>query len=461
MTEPLPARRGAVTLVATLSTAAFSHGLMQAFLNPLLPTLGVTFDVDQSAVSWLVAGFLLASSIAMPIAGRLGDMYGRARVLRIVIVTFLCGAVLAVLAESFALLLIARIVQGAAGAMFPLAFGLLRERLPERMMVTGIGLVSSTIAIGSAIAVVAVGPLVDATGLRGVFVIAAVVVAIATVLVWVFVPCTDRPARRGSVDIGGAVLMAVWLAGLLLCVTQGGVWGWGSPVTVLLMVGTLVTLLIWVHIERRVAVPIIDIRILMSTPVVWANALSFLFGFMLFAGMIAIPAYVQSPREGGFGFSASVAETAIYLLPQTVMFLLVSLLAGAMHRWPGSRPSIVIGVLLTVAGAASFAAWHLWPVMVIVASGLMGLGIGLIYSHLMSVIVSVVPEGEVGSVSGMNTNLRNIGGAFGAQVCGAALAIGGEAGFTLMFLVMTAVAVLAVVPASIIARDGSGSRGVG
>lgn len=451
-----PARGGGLVLIGALSTAAFSHGLMQSFLNPLLPTLGLAFGVDQGSIAWLVTGFLLASSIAMPIAGRLGDMFGRARVLRIVMLTFLAGTILAAVADAYAVLLVARIVQGAAGAMFPLAFGLLRERLSERAMVAGIGLVSSMIAASSAIAVVAVGPLVDAAGLRGVFVIAAVVAAIATVLVWALVPRADVAARRGSVDVIGAVLMAIWLAGLLLSVTQGAAWGWTAPVTLVLMLITVVGFLIWVRAEYRAPVPIVDMRILMTSPVGWANALAFLFGFMLFAGMIAIPAYVQSPRENGFGFGASIAETAVYLLPQTVMFLVVSLLASTMHRWPGSRPSIVIGVVLTVAGAAIFAFCHLWPVMVIMASGLMGLGIGLIYSHLMSVIVAAVPEGEVGSVSGMNTNMRNIGGAFGAQVCGAFLAIGGEAGFTVMFGAMTAVALLALVPATVIARDRGG-----
>lgn len=447
---------GGAALIGALATAAFSHGLMQAFLNPLLPTLRSVYGVDAAAIAWLITAFLLASSIMMPIAGRLGDMFGRTRVLRIVMLIFLAGTVLAAISESYAMMLVARTMQGAAGAMFPLAFGLLRERLSEHRMVVGIGIVSSTIAIGSAIAVVAAGPLVEFAGLGSVFMIAAVVVGVATVLVWILVPHGRVHASRGPVDLTGAVLLALWLTGLLLCVTQGATWGWTSPATIAVGSSTAASLVGWIVVERRARVPIVDVRLFISASVLQANGLAFLFGFMLFAGMIAIPAFVQSPVEGGFGFSASIAQTAIYLLPQTIMFLVVSLLASKMHRRPGSRVSILIGVLMTICGAALFALLHDAPWQVVVAAGVMGTGIGLIYSHMMSIIVAAVPEGEVGSASGMNTNLRNIGGAFGAQVCGTLLAIGGERGFTAVFVVMAAVAILALVPAVGIIRARAG-----
>lgn len=443
-----------VRLIAALSTAAFSHGLMQAFLNPLLPSLRHEFAADEAAIAWLVTVFLLTSSIAMPIAGRLGDMFGRARVLRIVMIVFTAGTILAAVADTYVTMLLARMIQGSAGALFPLAFGLLRERLSERAMVAGIGFVSSMIAVGSGIAVVAAGPLVDAAGLHSVFLIAAVVVAIATSMVWVLIPRGVAPARRGPVDIGGALLLAGWLSGLLVAITKGAAWGWSSPGTVALVGGTVAAFAGWIIVERRAAAPIVDMRVIGSAAVVWANALAFLFGMLLFAGMIAIPAFVQAPRAGGFGFGASIAQTAIYLLPQTVMFLVLSLLASTMHRWPGSRASVVLGVLLTIVGASIFALFHTLPVHIIAASAAMGAGIGLIYAHLTSIIVATVAEREVGSVSGMNTNVRNIGGAFGAQLCGTLLVGTGEHGFTMIFIAMTTAALLALVPALAIAAGG-------
>lgn len=443
-----------VRLVAALSAAAFSHGLMQAFLNPLLPTLRHVYDTDAAAIAWLVTAFLLASSIAMPIAGRLGDMFGRARVLRIVMIVFAAGTILAALADTYAMMVVARVIQGSAGAMFPLAFGILRERLSPRAMVGAIGFVSAMIAVGSGIAVVAAGPLVAGAGLRSVFVIAAAVVATATVMVWVFVPLGAKLTARGPIDVTGALLLAGWLTGLLLCITQAGSWGWTSPITIVLTLLTVAAFVLWTVVELRAVVPIVDVRLLASSTVAWANMLAFLFGFLLFAAMIAVPAFVQSPKDGGFGFGATIAETAIYLLPQPMMFLAMSLLASTMYRWPGSRLSILLGVLLAIAGASGYTLWHEAPLQMIGATALMGAGIGLINAHLTSVIVAIVPENEVGSVSGMNTNVRNIGGAFGAQVCGALLAISGEAGFTMTFMAIGAAALLALVPAVAIAVVG-------
>ncbi|MCR2824066.1 MFS transporter [Microbacterium sp. zg.Y909] len=446
-------------LILALAIAGFSHGLMQSFLNPLLPTLRHEYGASAAATAWLVTAFLLASSIAMPIAGRLGDMFGRARVLRIVMLVFTAGTLVAAVADTYVMMLVARVIQGAAGALFPLAFGLLRERLSERAMVGGIGVVSSTVAVGSGVAVVVAGPLVAGAGLRSVFVIAAVVVALATVLVWVLIPQGTKRANRGSVDVVGAVLLAVWLTGLLVCVTQGASWGWSSPLTIASLLVSMGAFTLWVAVERRADAPIVDMRLLGTPTVVWANLLAFLFGFLLFAGMIAVPAFVQSPRQGGFGFGATIADTAIYLLPQTVLFLVMSLLASTMYRWPGSRVSILLGVAFALAGAGSFAVWHQAPYQVIIASALMGVGIGLIYAHLTSVIVSSVPESEVGSVSGMNTNVRNIGGAFGAQVCGGLIALGGDRGFTMTFMAMAAVAVLALIPALCIVARRRGPGG--
>lgn len=457
MTEPGDAVRSRRRLIGALATAGFSHGLVQSFLNPLLPTLQHEYAAGAPATAWLVTAFLLASSIAMPIAGRLGDMFGRAKVLRVVMLVFTGGSIVAAFADSYGVLLVARVIQGSAGAVFPLAFGLLRERLSERAMVGGIGLVSSMVAVGSGLAVAIAGPIVAAAGLQSVFAIAAVVVAVATLMVWWLISPGPKRADRRPLDVLGSVTLALWLTGLLMCVTQGATWGWTSPGTIGCALGTVGAYLLWVAVERRAAAPIVDMRLLSSAPVVAANLLAFLFGFLLFSGMIAVPAFVQSPRQGGFGFSATIAETAIYLLPQTLMFLVMSLLASTMHRWPGSRVCILVGVLLAVSGAAGFAMWHDAPSQLIAASALMGAGIGLIYAHLTSIIVATVPESEVGSASGMNTNVRNIGGAFGAQVCGGLLALGGEQGFTLTFLAMTTVGLLALVPAVWMVVHGRGS----
>ena len=439
-------------IVFSLSLAALGYGLMQSSLNPLLPSLRRAFDVGEAEIAWLVSGFLLSASIATPIVGRLGDMLGRAWLLRAVMVVFTVGTILAGIADSYVLLLVARIVQGVGGALFPLAFGILRERLGERANVGAIGVMSSLIAIGSGLAVVIVGPIVEWAGFHAIFLLAGGVVAVSALLIWIVIPVASLRRDAGPIDVTGAVLMAVWLTALLTLITQSAQWGWLSPMSISVAICAVAAFAVWLVVERRAPVPVVNIRLMRTIVVASANTLPFLFGMLLFAGMVVLPAFVQSPAESGQGFSASIAQSGLFLLPQTTMFLVASLLATGLHRWPGSGASIVIGACLSVAGTAWLTLLHAEAWQVVVAAFIMGAGIGLMYSQLISLLVAHVPAHEVGSASGTNTNIRNIGGALGAQLVAVILAVPSSAGFTLAFGVMAVAALLSVAPSIALAR---------
>lgn len=434
--------RGSKVVVA-LAAAALGYGLMQSFITPLLPSLAQRSGVTAATAAWLVTGFLLSACVATPVVGRLGDMFGRTRMLRIVVVFFAVGTAMLAAAPTFEVLLAARVVQGLGGAIFPLAFGIIRERLAQDRVAGAIGVLSSMIAVGSGLGIVAAGPIVAVFDHHAVFLVAALAAAAAATLVFLWVP-VDSPGTSGRVDWAGAALMVVWLGGLLLLVTNGVTWGWGVETAV-----TTVTMLVafagWLAVERRATVPIINLRLMASPPVATANLLAFLFGYLLFAPMVVLPAFVQTPAEAGYGFGASIAGSALFLLPQTVLFFVTSLLASPLSRWPGSRAVIVAGSIATAAGSLLLAVSSARPIDVLVAASLTGLGVGLIYSHLASLLVQVVPPGEVGSATGMNTNVRNIGGAIGAQVSAVAVAtVGGAAGYHLAFGMLAAVAVGAI-----------------
>ncbi|WEK13457.1 MAG: MFS transporter [Candidatus Microbacterium phytovorans] len=438
-------------LVAVLAVAAFGYGLMQSLVTPLLPVLREEWDIDASQAAWLVSGFLVAACVATPIAGRLGDMFGRARVLRIVLLCFSVASIGAAFAPAYPHLLAARVVQGIGGAVFPLAFGLARQRLSTARLSGAIGIISSMIAVGSGVGQVAVGPIHDVVGTQGVFAVGAVVVGAATVAVWAVVP-GDAAARRLPIDVGGAVLLALWTTLVLVVISEVPRAGWGvGEIAAALVAATAFA--VWVAVERRAVVPIVNLQLMTTRPVMYANLLALLFGFILFGGMITLPTFVQAPAEGGYGFSATIQESGLYLLPQTAMFLVISLLASRMHQWPGERVCLVAGAVLGTIGQSLLLLLHAEPWQVIVGSMVSGAGVGLVYTHLAVLVVRIVPENESGSASGTNTNIRNIGGSIGAQVtAGVALVVTGAAGYTAVFGILALVGLAAVPVALLLAR---------
>ncbi|WP_350353300.1 MFS transporter [Microbacterium sp. A8/3-1] len=307
------------------------------------------------------------------------------------------------------------------------------------------------IAVGSGIGIVVVGPVHDVFGIHGVFTLGAAVVGMATVAVWFAIP-KDRTVALGRIDVVGAVLLALWTTGLLVVISEVPRAGWGV-VELLATSVALVVFPVWVAVELRAPLAIINLRLMVTRPVMFANLLALLFGFILFGGMVTLPTFVQAPMGGGYGFSASIQDSGLYLLPQTGMFLVVSLLASLMQRWPGERACLVAGAVLTTAGQVLLFVLHTEPWHVVLASTVAGAGIGLVYTHLAVLVVRVVPSSESGSASGTNTNIRNIGGSLGAQVTAAlAFAVSGEPGYAAVFGVLALVGALAVPVAILLAR---------
>lgn len=453
MSEPAKGR----VIVAALSTAALGYGFMQALVSPLLPTLGRELGIDEAASAWLVTGFLLAACVATPIGGRIGDMYGRARTLRFVLAIFSLASIAAAFAPTFGVLLAARMLQGVGGALFPLAFGIVRERVAMSRLSGAIGLTSSMIAVGSGAGIVLVGPIEAVVGFHGVFALGATFVIASSALVFLVIP-TVGVQHGGKVDWAGAALMVVWLSALLLCITQAARWGILSSPLLALSAATIVGFAGWLLVELRSPSPIINIRLMVSRPVMYANVLALLFGYLLFAGMVVLPSFVQSPAEGGFGFSASIAQSGFYLLPQTLVFLVVSLLAPAMHKWPGERACVVVGAVAAVLGQSLLLVAHVQPWQVVLAVTLSGAGIGLIYTHMAALIVRIVPSSETGSASGMNTNIRNIGGSIGVQVStGLLTAFPGAVAYGLTFLSFALIAAVTV-PVAVLLMRASARR---
>ena len=452
-----------VTL-AVLSLCGVAYALLSSAIVPALPTMQHDLHTTETGITWLLTAYLLAASVFTSIIGRLGDMYGKERLMLWTLGLLGVGTLLGALSHSLAPLIVARFIQGAAGGIFPLAFGIVRDEFPHERVAGSIGFLSSILGVGGGIGIVMSGVVVEHLDYHWLFWIPLAMIALGAVCTWRFVP--ESPERRpGRINWTGAVLMTVGLSAQMLAISQTTVWGWGSPKTIgLLLAGIAVTLL-WVWAENRSAEPLIDMKMMRVRGVWTTNAAAFLLGAGLYASFIVFPQFAQLPKSTGFGFGASVVVSGLYLLPSTVAMTLLGLYAGRISARYGSRWALLVGTGFAAASFAMLAVAHEHPYEMLIAAALLGIGIGLAFAALGNLIVQAVPSHQTGVASGMNTVMRTLGGALGGQLSATFIAnntahgLPTVTGFTDTFAMATAFLIACLVAGALVPSSlGRGTR---
>lgn len=439
---------------AVVAVAVASFALVQSMTIPVLGEIQDHFGASQSTATWVLTAYLLSASVATPIVGRVGDAVGKEKMLVFSISALALGSLLAALAPSIGVMIGARVIQGIGGGVLPLAFGIVRDEFPEDKMAPAISLTSSLMAVGMGIGIVVAGPIITSLGYAGLFWLPFGVTAVAAVAAAVLVP--ESPVRKpGRISILPAVLLAAWLVALLLPVSQGRTWGWTSFPTIGLLVAAVVLIALWVLAETKAAVPLVDMT-MMKLPAVWTtNLVALLVGVGMYAAFGFTPQFNQTPEVAGYGFGASVTVSGLMMLPSAVMTFVTGLVASRIAVRIGPKAVVVAGCV--VASLAMFlqAGWHDERWHMLLANGLMGLGVGLAFACLASLIVGAVPPEQTGVASGMNANIRTIGGGIGSAVMGSIVTasivsgtgLPSEAGYTIGFAALAGAFLVAALAA--------------
>ncbi|MRJ75550.1 MFS transporter [Aeromicrobium sp. SMF47] len=400
---------------AVLAVSVASYTLMQSLTVPVLSEIEAEFDTNQNTVTWVLTAYLLSASVFTPIMGRLGDAYGKQRMLVVSLAALALGSLAAALAPTIGLLILARVIQGVGGGVLPLAFGIIRDEFPIEKIGGAVSIVSSLLAVGFGAGIVLAGPLTSSLGFRWLFWLPFIVTAVAAVVAVLVVP--ESPVRTpGRIAVLPAVLLSGWLIALLLGLSQAPDWGWGSPKVIGLLVLAVVLLAAWIRVELVVEVPLIDMK-MMRLPGVWTtNLVALLLGVGMYASFGFIPQFNQTPSESGYGFGSSITESGMILLPSAIMTFLTGLVAAPIARRIGPKTVVVIGSVLGAVGMFQLAAFHDEKWQVALANGITGTGIGLAFACLAGLIVAAVTPQQTGVASGMNANIRTIGGSIGTAV---------------------------------------------
>jgi EmrB/QacA subfamily drug resistance transporter len=433
--------------VLTLGVAAFA--LLQSLVIPVLTTVQHELHTSQAAVTWVLTAYLLSASIMTPILGRVGDMIGKERVFVATLVALAVGSLLAAIAPSITVMIVARVIQGAGGGMVPVAFGIIRDEFPAGKVTGAVGALASLTAVGAGLGIVLAGPIVNALNYHWLFWLPMILTIIAAVSAVLFVP--ESPIRTpGRISWLPAVLLSAWLVALLVALSEAPDWGWFSGRVLGLLAAAVVLGAAWVIAELRAATPLIDMK-MMRRPAVWTNNLvALLIGMGMYATFAFLPEFVQTPPAAGYGFGASITRSGLMLLPSAITMFAVGMFTGRLARRFGGKALVIAGCLVGSGAMAILAFAHEQQWEIYLSSALMGVGFGLAFSAMSALVVAAVPPSQTGVASGMNANIRTIGGSIGAaamaSIVTSRLAPSGlplESGYTIGFAAMAAGLVLA------------------
>ncbi|MFE7409341.1 MFS transporter [Streptomyces laurentii] len=457
---------------ATVPVLAFGGilmAVMQTVVVPLLPDLPRLTGASAGAVSWMVTATLLAGAVLTPVLGRAGDMYGKRRVLLAALGLMTLGSVLCALSSDIGVLIAARALQGAAAAVVPLSISILRDELPPERTGSAVALMSSTVGIGAALGLPLAALVIQYASWHTMFWVTSGLGAAGFLLAWWAV--RESPVRApGRFDVVGALGLAAGLVTLLLGVSQGGQWGWGSPRIIGLFVACVVILGLWCVQQLRVERPLVDLRLAARPRVALPHVAALLVGFGFYANSLVTAQLVQAPEATGYGLGLSIVGSGLCLLPGGLTMLLFSPLSARISASRGPRVTLALGAAVLAVGYAVRIAdsRDLW--MVIVGASIVATGTSLAYSALPTLILGAVPAGQTASANGVNVLMRTIGQA----VCSAAVAailvhhtspVGGIPlptlhGYLLAFATAGTVALVACAAALAIPRDRAPGGGL-
>ncbi len=456
----------ATLAVLVVGVAAFS--LAQSLLIPELGPLARQLDTDQSTVTWLLTAYLISASVSTPIAGRLGDIWGKDRALTISLTLLAAGSLVGALAPNVGWMIAARALQGAGGGVLPLSFGIIRDELPPDRVPQAISLTSSLLTVGIGGGIVLAGPLVSTLGYSWLFWAPFLVCAVAAVAAARVVPRSPTRTREQIAPLP-ALLLAGWLLLLLVPVSRASVWGWTSAAVLVPLAGAAVVFALWARSELSSDVPLIDLRTLRNRSVWTAHAIAFLIGFGLYSSSTLIPQFLQTPVAAGYGFGVTSGQSGLMLVPQCLFSFAAGFSAARAAQRLGSRAVVIAGALLAAGGTTLLAIGGDSLVGVYAGTSLIGLGTGLSMALLANLVVAAVPAEQTGVAAGTNANLRTIGGAIGSAVLTtvvtAQVATTGRpsaSGYTDGFLIIASMLVAAALVGLLVpAGTPLGSRSVG
>ncbi|MFI5758182.1 MFS transporter [Streptomyces sp. NPDC051569] len=467
--SPEPTRGGLI--VGVLAAAGIMVSVMQTLVVPLIPDLPRLLHTSASNASWAITATLLGAAVATPVVGRLGDMYGKRRLLLISTALLVIGSLVCAPADSLAPVVVGRALQGFGMGVIPLGISIMRDVLPPERLGSAMAVMSSSLGVGGALGLPVSAAVAQSADWHMLFWGSAGLGILVGLLILRVVP-ESSAGQGGRFDVVGALGLSAGLISLLLAVSKGGDWGWGSGTTLGLFAASVVVLLLWGGWELRHPAPLVDLRTSARRPILMTNLASIVIGFAMYAMSLVAPQLLQLPSATGYGLGQSMLSAGLWMAPAGLVMMAVSPFAAKLSASKGPKVSLLAGALIIALGYAVALGLmgSVWGVVAFAA--VVSAGIGFAYAAMPALIMGAVPASEGAAANGLNSLMRSIGTSTASAVMGVVLAhmttdlgpvsIPSEAGFRTTFMIGAGVALLAALVVLAIpgARYGKGAAAV-
>ncbi|GHG14471.1 MULTISPECIES: MFS transporter [Amycolatopsis] len=471
-TPPSPAHARPSLVVPVLAFGGIVVSLMQTLVTPLLPKLPGLLGAAPADTAWVITATLLAAAVATPVVGRLGDMYGKRRMLLLSLGLLVAGSVVAALSDTLVPMVVARALQGLAAGVIPLGISIMRDELPAERLGSATAMMSASLGVGGALGLPAAAFLAENTDWHVLFWTSAGLGVIVTALVLACVP--ESSVRTGGrFDVVGAAGLSAALVCLLLAISKGAAWGWGSGTTLGLFGAAAVLLLVWGWWELCAGQPLVDLRTTARPQVLLTNLSSLVFAFAMFAMSLVLPQILQLPTATGYGLGQTMLVTGLVLMPSGLLMMATAPVSARITATRGPKVTLMTGALVVAAGyglgvVLMASVWQL-----VLVSATISAGIGLAYGAMPALIMGAVPVSETAAANSLNTLMRSIGTSISSAVAGVILAqltvslgsatVPSQGGFRLILgtgsvMALAALAIAAFIPAASRRGQAAGDR---
>jgi MFS family permease len=444
------------SIVAVLAGTGLLASFMQTLVTPIIPSLPKLLQTTAADSSWVLVSTLLAAAISIPISGRLGDMYGKRRIMLLLLAIMLGGSIVAGISNTLIPMIVGRVLQGIGLGVIAMGVSILRDVVHPRNLGGAVALVSATLGVGGAVGLPIAAVIVQYLDWHYLFWLSTVLGIAAIIAVATIVPPSTL-RTGGRFDFPGAAGLAVGLVCILLGISKGSEWGWSAGVVVL--VG-------WGILELRTGNPLVDLRVAARRTVLLTNLTSIAMGFAFFIVTASTPIVLEAPASSGVGLGLPLIAASLCLMPLGLVMFVTSPVSARLTAWKGPRTSLILGGLIVFIGfvVAVFLLDEVWHIVLV--STITGLGIGFAYGAMPTLIMRSVPPSETAAANGLNSVMRTLGSTLSATIVGVILSTHlvttGGAGtpsrdaFAIVFVIGAATVLMGVVIALFIPRHTPG-----
>jgi MFS family permease len=423
-------------LSSTLLTVFFS----ETMLLPAIPEIIQDFNIPYGTAAWIFSAYLIVAAVMTPVAGRLSDLYGKKKVLLILLAIYIAGLTAGGFADNISFLLATRLIQGVGLAAVPAAFSLLRDTFPPAKLAIAVGVFGSAYSAGSVVGLLAGASIIQSFGWHATFLVIVPFAALVTVMIAKFVKennrdedqfstakvapeSTSNNKKRSSlltfsIDIKGILALSATITSFLIALTliQTGVSSENLPQIAAAFVASAISLAVFVILERRIVPPFLDLRLLRHKILLPSYILLITTGITMFMIYPTIVQLVRSPIPLGFGGDA--VDAANVQLPFMVMFLVFAGITPFIINRIGSMKPTIIGAVISLIGGFSLLMFHSTEFEVSANLAVIASGLSLTITATWNMVVSGSPKEFTGISVGVGALLLFIGMAIGPALAG-------------------------------------------